>query len=164
MNLEELKKKREELEKELAVLVATEKAETEGRLRTAAEALIAEVKGIGYRGYFYEMPVEGEMPWTITVSRKKASGIIARAGREIMVSKDGDTKKFTSCVEACKALGIEIKPNTNMRLVLERQGYTVTNVTAVTVKGEPVEGEPVEGEPVEPVEPVEPGTVRRRKA
>ncbi|MDP2364638.1 MAG: hypothetical protein Q8M94_12825, partial [Ignavibacteria bacterium] len=108
MNLDELKRKREALEKELAGLIATEKAETEQKLQAAAMALITEIKSIGYRGYFFEAPAaEGdEMPFTITVSRKKtSSGTIARVGREIVITKSGEPgRKFASCKEACRVL------------------------------------------------------------
>lgn len=127
IDLESIRKKREELEKQLAGMIAEEKAISEVKIRDLAIALITEIKALGYSGWLFEEEIEGGL--NIRITHKKIGSLVSRKGKQISVTdKDGNVKYYDSGAKACDDLGLKHIGNSAPR-VLKSHGYIVDYVT-----------------------------------
>lgn len=120
IDLDELRKRRETLEAEIAKVREQETMEAERALRGHAEALLKEAEKMGYGSWSFD---NGNL--SLRISRKRSGGSNGN-GQQVEVKKDDKgIGTFASAKKAAEHLKLDTKKDSAVR-VLERHGYTVT--------------------------------------
>jgi len=124
-----IRKKREELEKQLAGMIAEEKAISEVKIRELAIALMVEIKSLGYSGWVYEEEREGGL--SLKITHKKIGSLVPRKGKQLVITDSaGNVTYHDSGAKACNALGLKHEGNSAIR-VLKACGYKVEYITPI---------------------------------
>lgn len=117
MTIEDLKKKKEKIEAELAKVKDMEKNEIEKGLKTIAQTLLKECKAVGYDSWVFD----SDDGLSIRVGKPKSPS----KGHALKVSApDGKSYEFKSGADACRHFNIDYAGNSALR-VLKVKGFKV---------------------------------------